>query len=232
MAKKEKRQKNKDVDMGSLIDNMKTIQWLEIRSPWQSPFDIKGLQKKNVDLKIHQFRKINLHQEIADYVMKYGLSDTVNPEYFHFTGKTTTRREEFIIAIQRFLDVILKGKTLVIVDPYIFPKKYDSDYVIFFDEILQKYYSKLSTINFVTSPDANPAVQKKIIDLIKVGNPQIKVKVQYSTEFHDRFWISPRNRKGIFMGTSLNGLGRKYTVIDYLNDDDVREILSGVKKII
>ena len=47
----------------------------------------------------------------------------------------------------------------------------------------------------------------------------------YQTDlFHDRIWISNRN-KGFFVGTSLNGIGRKVTLIDSIASNDVKGIV-------
>lgn len=133
--------------------------------------------------------------------------------------------------MQKFLDVTLKGNSLIIIDRYIFPKKYDVDYPDFLIDILKKYFSKLNRITFITSASYNQKVQTQIFAGIHKHNRKINIAMKHSEDFHDRFWISPRNRKGVFMGTSLNGLGKKYTLIDYMSDGDVREITNEIKKI-
>jgi hypothetical protein len=34
---------------------------------------------------------------------------------------------------------------------------------------------------------------------------------------------------GVFVGTSLHGLGKKYTIIDYLEKEDIAELINILK---
>lgn len=52
--------------------------------------------------------------------------------------------------------------------------------------------------------------------------------IQYTDDFHDRFWICNRKR-GFSTGTSLNGIGKKYCVIQELESEDVYDIVKHLK---
>ncbi len=232
MAKrKTKNTNNFHLNALKALGNIKQIAWYEVEFDPEIG-DTTDLNQKLSQLKEYKFKDFHLEAEETKRILEYGLSKIINPHYEYFTGRPNTRRTDYILAIQQFIDKILKGKSLVIIDPYIFPKKCDDDYVSFLITVLSAYLKKLSSITFVTSPKFNITVQEKIFNELRAQNSDLTVTLKTTDEFHDRFWISPRNRKGIFMGTSLNGLGKKYTLIDYVNDEDIRIILSELKKIL
>ncbi|MBZ5763059.1 hypothetical protein LAV84_26320 [Rhizobium sp. VS19-DR104.2] len=53
----------------------------------------------------------------------------------------------------------------------------------------------------------------------------IQIKDSISDEFHDRYWLDIDSAKGIVVGTSLNGIGKKISMIDYATSADSMEIL-------
>lgn len=56
-----------------------------------------------------------------------------------------------------------------------------------------------------------------------------EIEVEYSDAFHDRFWIANGN-KGFISGTSLNGVGKRYSLIEILSEEDVTSIMDIVNK--
>jgi hypothetical protein len=56
----------------------------------------------------------------------------------------------------------------------------------------------------------------------------MSIKVKYSNDFHDRFWIANRN-KGFCTGTSLNGVGKKISLINEIADEDVKDIIAELE---
>ena len=61
-----------------------------------------------------------------------------------------------------------------------------------------------------------------MVQQVKAG---LAVTVRYTNTFHDRFWIADQT-KGVFCGTSLNGIGIRYSLADYLKEEDVQEIVA------
>lgn len=55
------------------------------------------------------------------------------------------------------------------------------------------------------------------------------VEVLFTSEFHDRFWISNR-KKGFYTGTSLNGVGKRISLINTISEEDVRQIVEELVK--
>jgi hypothetical protein len=217
-------------DFNIAMSKIKAVIYYKVEFDFFGIANHNDLRKKLSKLKDYKFKEFNPDEEEVKNILKYGLSSIVNPDYEHFVGKPQTRREDFIQAMQKFLDYVLKGNSLIIIDPYIFPKKYDSSYPEFLVDILKKYLLKLKRITFITSASYHQDLQQKIFSDIQAHNSQINITLKQTEVFHDRFWISPRNRKGVFMGTSLNGIGKKYTLIDYIQEEDVREILGELKK--
>ena len=56
---------------------------------------------------------------------------------------------------------------------------------------------------------------------------EIKLVLRTSENFHDRFWIADRSR-GLFVGTSPNGIGKRYALADYMDADDVKTIVDAL----
>lgn len=130
--------------------------------------------------------------------------------------------------IDKFVEYIEKidgiGGELLIIDPYLFPRKSDNTYPGMLAQILNKADCKRVTV----------VTDKKNLDehlLEKVRqSTKSKIDLVYSSDFHDRFWIV-NEEKGFVCGTSLNGVGGRISSILYLDEDDVKYIVEEVKKI-
>ena len=55
------------------------------------------------------------------------------------------------------------------------------------------------------------------------------IKIIWNDDFHDRFWIADR-KKGFYTGTSINGLGKRITLINLLSKDEVKIIIDELNK--
>lgn len=131
--------------------------------------------------------------------------------------------------IRAFLNYVELSKSLLIIDPYFFSSNNpDCDYGLFLRCIPEN----------VTGIEKFTVVYngKNKNDSINVFRRKINEKFHGATidpyineEFHDRFWINTLNKTGVLIGTSLNGIGKKISVIDRLSSDDVEEILKEVK---
>jgi len=55
--------------------------------------------------------------------------------------------------------------------------------------------------------------------------PGIQINDVVTEDFHDRYWIDVESTKGVMVGTSFNGIGKKVAMIDYANSADSREIV-------
>ena len=127
--------------------------------------------------------------------------------------------------VTKFLEYIkniggINGDILII-DPYIFCKNADDDYKELLKKILLN--SQYNSLKVVTSQkNYCSSFLKKIKS--SVGN---NIRVFFSDKFHDRFWIANEN-KGFISGTSLNGVGKRYSIITLMEENDVSEIVKIV----
>jgi hypothetical protein len=48
--------------------------------------------------------------------------------------------------------------------------------------------------------------------------------------YHDRFWLSASNKKGVFVGNSLTGIGSKYCLVTVLPDADAEEAYQSLER--
>ena len=170
-------------------------------------------------------------EEQKEWLLKVGQTEAFyTQEYYEALGTTSHRPSDIKDLIQKYLDRIVTTNKLLIVDRFIFPTNHDSTYATFVGDILDKYIATLDEITFVTSPSHNRTIKSSIETLLKSKKSTLNISYKFSDEFHDRFWISDHNDKGLFLGTSLNGYGRKYALIDYINTSDVRQIISELRE--
>ena len=137
---------------------------------------------------------------------------------------------KILTVLHKFITGITPKPDLVIIDPYFYAKTKNVDYPAEIEEIFTPFLSdllNLKVISGVKKHDANLCAQ--IESNLKLRAPHLQVSHILSDDFHDRFWLSPTTGKGFLSGTSLSGLGKKYSLIDYLEDDDVCELLLTLK---
>ena len=84
-------------------------------------------------------------------------------------------------------------------------------------------------IIIITNNKIDDSLKTSIEGKLKSSKPALSINHNVTENYHDRFWISNNREKGIVTGTSLNGLGRKFTLIDRLNTSDVRDIITSLK---
>lgn len=56
------------------------------------------------------------------------------------------------------------------------------------------------------------------------------IQLVFTEEFHDRFWIA-NECNGFTPGTSLNGVGKKYASINFMDKEDVKNIIDIVNSL-
>lgn len=120
-------------------------------------------------------------------------------------------------------------KSIDVVDAYIFPKKHDSDYFDFFFEVFSSCFRQVKEIRIFTKRDHNKALAKKIKDRVRSELGK-NINIIHTSDFHDRFWVVD-DARGVYIGTSLSGVGRKYTLFSDLSTEDARDIVEALSKI-
>lgn len=208
---------------------MKIIHYFKVES---DPFeDIDALKKELSKYDKFKFEEYNPYEEnrdneeIRQLFLESGITKTINlDEYIEFLGTPRDDRGLLVETLQEFLDNVITIDSLIIIDSYIFPETYDSDYPDLLIDILKKYASQLAQLTFITKPQFNQPLQAEIFKRIKNLNENINLDLKHTNLFHDRFWLSSSESKGAFIGTSLNGLGKKFTLIDYIDSEDIKQI--------
>ncbi len=165
-----------------------------------------------------------------EWLLEVGLTEAFNTaQHYEALGTTSHRPHDIKALVQKYLDRIVTTNKLIIIDRYFFPNRCDTNYSSFVGDILDKYLPTLDEITFITSSSHNATVKNSITTLLQNKKPTLTINFKFTEDFHDRFWISDHNGKGLFLGTSLNGYGRKYALIDYINTTDVRLIISELR---
>lgn len=139
-----------------------------------------------------------------------------------FLGRTPDR-EPLLEVLRKMLVRLAPTEELTIVDRYLLPSAC-SDCVNDLVFVLTPIIAAISRVVIVTS-QKHDARQLTALRERLGGNCEIVLRI--SEEFHDRFWIVDGAR-GLFVGTSLNGIGKRYALADYMQEADVRAIIEAL----
>ncbi|MGA4531725.1 hypothetical protein ACPA1H_15380 [Ectopseudomonas chengduensis] len=126
-------------------------------------------------------------------------------------------------AILKFIEKLAPAKKLLIIDPYFYAKG-SPQTVSLLKNLLNPLAQSLEEIfvicNDITGPNA-----LNLQSSMRSVAPSVTINNLQTNEFHDRFWINPESNTGIVFGTSLNGIGKKISLIDRIQESDVQEIV-------
>lgn len=198
---------------------------------------MKIVQKENFNLNdydvslansLSQFL-YNYQKEVVDFIIDKGFSNFVNTQILNESViPAGTAQLEIINVLTKYLTKVGIDNELIIVDPYFLAPTRIPNYVQLVENILINFIGTIDTIRLVTT--ANPSkidttLLGQIETTLKVHKPTLQIIHTTTNNFHDRFWISNNREKGVVTGTSLNGFGNKFALIDRLNTSDVREVV-------
>ena len=140
-------------------------------------------------------------------------------------------RDLLVKVLSNYLQALSPSKDLTIVDQYFFRVKPSdrAEYIGTFREIFGLVIPKVAMVRFITKPDHDRALYQDIKSVLVDLNPEINVVHKMTNDFHDRFWIADEV-KGLFVGTSLNGIGRKYALADFMEDEDTATIVKELRR--
>jgi hypothetical protein len=168
--------------------------------------------------------------EIRRILLERGISNIWQTVIFQEALLPRTPDVPALVAILReMLERLTPESEFVIVDRYLFPeeKRCPSDYLDTLVQVLEPAVRRVRQLLVVTSKEHNARLRHALEERLRALNPGCRFRHCCSENFHDRFWIADKTR-GPFVGTSLNGLGRRYALADYLAADDVREITAAL----
>jgi hypothetical protein len=134
-----------------------------------------------------------------------------------------TPRDQLLDTIRYQLSQCRPTTSLLIIDPYLFPSNADSTYLDDLVCLVTPAVEAGIDPEIATQADRDPALESAFLTRLATIGAGGTAKIKHTKAFHDRFWIADGER-GLFMGTSLNGIGRRYAIADYLEEDDARKI--------
>lgn len=184
------------------------------------------------ELKQHLSIVDSFRPEFVDYIVKYGLSALLTreplTEALVAPGTSSAAVQSLL---QAFLSVLTVTTDLVVIDPYFFAHTADKSYPVLIEQVFRPVLANLKTLTVVTCPNRVDAkLVAAVTAALMVNAPSLSVVHKTSTAFHDRFWIDPISTKGFLCGSSLNGLGKKYAMVDHLEPTDAADVLSALRR--
>lgn len=175
------------------------------------------------DFGIYRLSLDTLRPHLQQYIIEHGFSSLF---YNHITcdaimhpGFTTDEIEAIVLGIMSKLD---GTKHLLIIDAFFYDDK--PECLLLLEKIVKSMSSKLEKITLITNGtrvNLRPAMHNVFFKVV----PDIQINDVVTDAFHDRYWIDVDSTKGVMVGTSLNGIGKKIAMIDYANAVDSREII-------
>ena len=139
----------------------------------------------------------------------------------------TSNRPTLLKLIADMLHRLSATRSLTVVDPYLLGD--GSEEPIDLLSVIEDTAAKITTLRLVTKSPAHSTALDAVRSALAVSAPHCVVQHCASTRYHDRFWIVDEER-GLFVGTSLNGIGKRYSLVDYLDTTDVAEIVADLRR--
>ena len=173
----------------------------------------------------------SFRDEFIDYIAKYGLSAFLRRQPLtEALVAPGTNSSDVLTLLHVFLRGFAASVELVVIDPYFFAPTTDPNYSTFIEQALHPLLPTLSKLTIVTLPNkAAPTLIATVRDALCGSAPQLQIDHKTSAAFHDRFWVDPIAAKGFICGTSLNGLGKRYALIDHLQPSDAADVVTALR---
>lgn len=182
---------------------------------------------ENYKLKQHPFPVNSLRDEIITHLVEEGLSSLLK---FNVIMEDITSPSMAINDIEKvicaFVQRIAPASRLLVIDPYFYSANSSAKSHELFTRLISPLYPNLKDIFVISNNPSGPTCVAMHSELRAKG---VQVTDRKSNQFHDRFWINPDNKKGLVIGTSLNGIGNKIALVDHLNNQDVSTLLNLAK---
>lgn len=171
----------------------------------------------------------SFRDEFVDYIAQHGLTSLMRRQpVFEALVPRHCPPDQIGALVKRFLQEIAVSEELIIIDPYFLPHRADANYASLVESMLDPVLGSLTSLRLITGPKFDPSLRSSVSSRLQGRNPALAVHHVATEVFHDRFWIDRYAMKGFVMGTSLNGLGGKYALIDRLQQSDVRDIVNAL----
>lgn len=219
---------------------MKYEQILALKS--DAPFDAESWveiidffsKRPNIDVSIVEIETYAL-QKAHELIVEKGASRVLSMQNLQeaLLPKTDQSHKHLLVeVITNQLRALSPSSDLIVVDPYLFPSNPNdtTDFLKTVEDIFAPIIGGISKIRFVTKTNYNRPLYGSVQELLVGLKPELTVEHKTTEDFHDRFWIVDESR-GLFIGTSLNGIGKRYALTDYMKDDDAKAVVSELQKL-
>lgn len=175
------------------------------------------------DFMLTRLNTTHLQDLLREEFIKHGPSSLFR---YHITCDSISHPgiavDEVETVILGFIRTLKGVKNLMIIDAFFYSN--EENVLNLFKKIILELSDSLQSITFFTI-NARKCSTDAMHNIIKSINQNIITKDIITDKIHDRFWLDADNQKGIVMGTSLNGVTKKLTLIDYLHPSDAREVI-------
>lgn len=139
-----------------------------------------------------------------------------------------TQRRGLLAMLALMIARLAPIREFVVVDAYLLPKKMTPDYLPEMISLLEPIARAVAKLTLVTSKKYDPKLLMDLQTTLAASYPNCSLIHKVSARYHDRFWIADLER-GLFVGTSPNGIGLRYSLADYLEKSDVDGIVEDLK---
>ncbi|TXD43109.1 hypothetical protein TR80_009650 [Xanthomonas campestris] len=179
-------------------------------------------QLRQVTSPVDEFR-----DEFVDYIAENGISSLIaRTMVMEDITSSSMSADDIELIISKFIDKLGPLKRLLIIDPYFYSASPTSHQLL--ERLLAPHAAELIEITVIYD-NASATNATNMRSAIKAAAPKSTTNEIQSKAFHDRFWINPDCSRGLVMGTSLNGIGKKIALVDRLQDSDVADIVTLAK---
>ena len=151
--------------------------------------------------------------------------------------KTLTDAEKLLFLVptlHKTLEELQAQRSIIIHDPYLFnPAGIGSvEYAQAFKDIFGDTIKRCSEVILMyddSKKDTGCESEiKRMIGQLRSGKNITVHKIDSKCTFHDRFWIVD-DRVGMSIGTSLNGMGKRISLLCPINEADMLKLLDYIK---
>lgn len=216
---------------------MSTLFIIEPSSEGGTPFGgddlletAKYLEERGYSMKVTS-REVVVSTGASAWLLKQGTTLCLKDALLEEAVLQKTDDPSLLIStVKHHLTLLGAKDELLIIDPFFFPESANADYLARLEAIFSDAISSVNHLRIVVGSERNLSLERDFLDMAQRVRPLITTAVISTDTFHDRFVIGDA-AKGFFIGTSLNGIGRKYAIMDYMNDEDAKEIYKAFKQL-
>jgi hypothetical protein len=164
-------------------------------------------------------------------IRENGISRYTNSrDLLESTLPDNTDREELLDLLRYMVRNIQAKDEILLIDPYLFPRNPDPDFLPHLIRVFETAIGQINTLRIVTKQNHNAGLLNEFLTAVVAIKPGIVCSTKFTDIFHDRFWIADQ-KLGVIIGTSFNGIGRRFSLADYLREEDVTEIYARFQQI-